>query len=286
MGSSATKMVHKSGPTKVGILRRIRHKLGVTAPTYGPYAFGHDEGMNMIRRPKNSTATGRAEARNVKVLVADSSAIQSQLLTRALQGRRDFDVSSVALETSALYSFMQSHPVDVVLIAGNQLPDLSLLRWLRVSYPKVAPLLLAERDDPEQVVNALRAGARGIFLFSEAPLAMLCKCILCVFRGEVWINNQQTNYVLDALSGVPTLRVVNSSGRSLLTPREEQVVALVADGLTNRGVADELGLSEHTIKKYLLRIFDKVGISSRVELVLYAMSHGEHRPSEWMPSTA
>ena len=119
MGSSATKMVHKSGPTKVGILRRIRHKLGVTAPTYGPYAFGHDEGMNMIRRPKNSTATGRAEARNVKVLVADSSAIQSQLLTRALQGRRDFDVSSVALETSALYSFMQSHPVDVVLIAGK-----------------------------------------------------------------------------------------------------------------------------------------------------------------------
>jgi DNA-binding CsgD family transcriptional regulator len=90
--------------------------------------------------------------------------------------------------------------------------------------------------------------------------------------------------VLDALSEVPTLRVVNSTGRFLLTPREEQVVALVADGMTNRGVAVELGLSEHTIKKYLLRIFDKVGISSRVELVLYAMSHGEHRPAEWMPS--
>jgi len=56
--------------------------------------------------------------------------------------------------------------------------------------------------------------------------------------------------------------------------------------LTNRGVANELGLSEHTIKKYLLRIFDKVGISSRVELVLYAMSHSDHRPSEWMPSSA
>ena len=94
------------------------------------------------------------------------------------------------------------------------------------------------------------------------------------------------SYVLDALSEVPTLRVVNSNGRFLLTPREEQVVALVADGLTNRGVGGELGLSEHTIKKYLLRIFDKVGISSRVELVLYAMSHGEHRPAEWMPNNA
>lgn len=224
------------------------------------------------------------ETEIVQVLVADSGPIQSQLLTRALKSRRDFQVSAVALETAALCNFMQSNHVDVVLIAGNHLPDLSLLRWLRVSYPKVAPVLLAESDERELVINALRAGAKGIFLFTQAPFAMLCKCIHCVFRGEVWINSQQTNYVLDALSEVPTLRVVNANGRTLLTPREEQVVALVADGLTNRGIADELGLSEHTIKKYLLRIFDKVGTSSRVELVLYAMSHGEHRPAEWMPN--
>ncbi len=67
---------------------------------------------------------------------------------------------------------------------------------------------------------------------------------------------------------------------------KRQVVALVADGLTNRQVAGELGLSEHTIKKYLLRIFDKVGISSRVELVLYAMAHGSNRAAEWMPGSA
>jgi DNA-binding NarL/FixJ family response regulator len=224
------------------------------------------------------------ETEVVHVLVADSGPIQSQLLTRALKSRRDFNVSAVALETSALYNFMQSNHADVVLIAGNHIPDFSLLRWLRVSYPKIAPVLLAESDDRDMVVNALRAGAKGIFLFSQTPFAMLCKCIECVSQGEVWINNQQMNYVLDALSEVPTLRLVNSNGRSLLTPREDQVVALVADGLTNRAVATELGLSEHTIKKYLLRIFDKVGISSRVELVLYAMSHSEHRPSEWLPN--
>ncbi|MGD0823276.1 MAG: response regulator transcription factor [Terriglobales bacterium] len=223
-------------------------------------------------------------AQTVEVLIADSGPIQSQLLARALKVRREFQVSAVALETSALHDYLQSRHADVVLIAGNHLPDLSLLRWLRVSYPKIAPVLLSENDDRELVVSALRAGAKGIFLFSHNPFSMLCKCIQCVFRGEIWINNQQMNYVLDALSEVPTLRVVNSKGRLLLTPREEQVVALVADGLTNRGVAGELGLSEHTIKKYLLRIFDKVGISSRVELVLYAMSHGENRPAEWMPS--
>ena len=242
--------------------------------------------MKSIRSAKLSPGTEPAETEVVRVLVADSGPIQSQLLTRALKSRRDFRVAAVASEVSALSNFMKSNPMDVVLIAGNHLPDLSLLRWLRVSYPKIAPVLLAESEDREPVVNALRAGAKGIFLFTEASFPMLCRCIHCVFRGQIWINSQQTNYVLDALSEVPMLRVVNSNGRSLLTPREEQVVALVADGLTNRGVADELGLSEHTIKKYLLRIFDKVGISSRVELVLYAMSHGENRPAEWMPSNA
>jgi DNA-binding NarL/FixJ family response regulator len=240
--------------------------------------------VKTIHLAKPSPTVPVAPSEVVQVVVADSSPIQSQLLTRALKNRRDFNVSAVALDTSALDAFMQSNPADVILVAGNHLPDLGLLRWLRVSYPQVAPVLLAENDDRELVVNALRAGAKGIFLFTHTPFPMLCKCIHCVYQGEVWINGQQMNYVLDALSEVPTLRVVNSNGRSLLTPREEQVVALVADGLTNRGVAAELGLSEHTIKKYLLRIFDKVGTSSRVELVLYAMAHGEHRPAEWMPT--
>jgi DNA-binding NarL/FixJ family response regulator len=173
-----------------------------------------------------------------------------------------------------------------VLVAGNRLPDMSMLRWLRVSHPKVAPVLLVESDDREMVVNAMRAGAKGIFLFNYAPFRSLCKCIARVAQGEIWINRRQTHYLLDALSEVPTLRVVNASGRLLPTPREQQVVALVADGLSNRKVAGELGLSEHTIKKYLLRIFDELGISTRVELVLYAVAHGENRSAEWMPGNA
>ncbi len=222
----------------------------------------------------------------VRVLVADSGPIQSQLLVRALKGRREFRVFAAPLEAAVLHEFMRSNPVDVVLIAGNHLPNLSILRWLRVSHPKVAPVMLVESDDRSLVVNAFRAGAKGIFLFNHTPFRLLCKCITCVSQGQIWINSQQTHFLLDALSEVPTLRVVNANGRLLLTPREEQVVALVADGLSNREVAGELGLSEHTIKKYLLRIFDKLGISTRVELVLYAVSHGENRPAEWMPGNA
>ena len=235
---------------------------------------------------KHAHAPAAGKAQPVRVLIADSGPLQSQLLARALKSRRDFQVSAVAQKTTALDAFLQTNRADVALIAGSNPPDFGLLRWLRIAHPNVASVLLAEDNDRELVINALRAGARGIFLFAQEPFRMLCKCISCVARGEMWLNNTQTKYVAEALSEVPTLRVVNSNGRSLLTAREEQVVALVADGLSNRQVAGELGLSEHTIKKYLLRIFDKVGISSRVELVLYAMAHGSNRPAEWMPGNA
>jgi len=79
--------------------------------------------------------------------------------------------------------------------------------------------------------------------------------------------------------------VVSANGEKLLTSREEQVVALVADGLSNRDVATELGLSEHTMKKYLFRIFEKLGISSRVELVLYALHHGTPQQLSWVTAS-
>jgi DNA-binding NarL/FixJ family response regulator len=81
---------------------------------------------------------------------------------------------------------------------------------------------------------------------------------------------------------VPSLRVLNSRGSRLLTAREEQVVALVAEGLGNRQIAGELNLSPHTVKKYLFRIFEKLGVSNRVELVLYAVNNGDPRPAEWV----
>jgi DNA-binding NarL/FixJ family response regulator len=269
--------------TKVGRRRRIHHQFNVMDPTGTFCILGHDGSVRSSGSGKPLKAPPVAQKDIVRVLVADSGQIESQLLTRALKARRDLQVSAVALEVPALRSFLQSNTADVVLIAGNRLPDLGLVRWLHVSYPKVAPVLLVEECDRELVVNSFRAGAKGIFLFNHAPFRLLCRCIVSVARGQVWINSQQMHYLLDCLSQVPTLRVLNVKGKPLVTPREEQVVALVAEGLSNRDVASELGLSEHTVKKYMLRIFDKLGISTRVELVLYAFSHGEKQPAEWLP---
>jgi DNA-binding NarL/FixJ family response regulator len=98
------------------------------------------------------------------------------------------------------------------------------------------------------------------------------KCLACVHRGQIWATSQELTYVLQALREPRPLRVIETDGSAPLTEREMAVVRCVADGLTNKEVAAKLGVSPHTIKNYLFRIFDKIGVSSRIELIYYAMS--------------
>ena len=222
----------------------------------------------------------------IQVLVADSNRMQCQLLGSALRRRPEFQVTSCVLDPEAILHVIGSTPVQVAVLNADDhrdgWPDMTVVRRLHLAHPEVAKIILLDTYDREIVVNAFRSGARGLFCFSRHPLRLLCKCIQSVHRGQVWADSEQLQYLIEALSQVPSLHMVNSRGIRLLTPREEQVVALVADGLSNREVARELSLSEHTIKKYLFRIFDKLGISSRVELVLYALSHGGSRQAEWL----
>jgi DNA-binding NarL/FixJ family response regulator len=190
------------------------------------------------------------------------------------------------MDIDAVLSAFKSTPVDVAILNLDQprdsFPDMSIVRRLHIAHCEIPKILLLDSCDRDVVVSAFRSGARGIFCFSDYPFRMLCKCIRCVHRGQIWASSEQVQQVIQEITHVPSLRTVNSKGMKLLTPREEQVVALVADGLSNRETARELSLSENTIKKYLFRIFDKLGISSRVELVLFAVSHGGHREAEWV----
>jgi DNA-binding NarL/FixJ family response regulator len=222
----------------------------------------------------------------IGVLVADSNQTQRHLLVTALRRRPEFHIASCGLDPDSVLAAMNASPADVILMnAGHPREgwqDMTIVRRVHLSYPEANKVVLLDVYDKDLVLNAFRSGARGVFSIAEYPFRMLCKCIQSVHQGQVWINNSQLQYLLDSITQVPSLRMVNARGVRLLTPREEQVVALVADGLSNREVARELNLSEHTVKKYLFRIFDKVGISSRVELVLYAMNHGGSRQAEWI----
>lgn len=218
----------------------------------------------------------------IGILVADSNHMHCQLLAGALRRRGEFRVSSCAVDIDAIVMAITKNPIDVALIKVDD--DAGMLRSFHLAHPQIAKVLLLQESDREPVVNAFRSGARGVFPLADSSFRMLCKCIQRVHQGQIWVSNEQLAYLLEAFTLAPGLRVVNSQGIKLLTPREEQVVDLVADGLSNRDIARELGLSENTIKKYLFRIFDKVGVSTRVELVLYAVSHGVARSMERVPA--
>jgi len=222
----------------------------------------------------------------IDVLVADSNRMQSQLLSSALRRHPVFHIVACPMDVSSILQILNSKPPRVILLSLNSSADatdaLMTLRHLHLSSPGIAKILLVDSASRDLVVSAFRSGARGIFSINDANLRLLCKCILRVASGQIWANTEQLNYLIDLISEVPSLRVVNANGRNLLTPREEQVVALVAEGLGNRHIATELNLSEHTVKKYLFRIFEKLGVSTRVELVLYAMNNGDPRQAEWL----
>jgi DNA-binding NarL/FixJ family response regulator len=222
----------------------------------------------------------------ITVLIADSNRMQAQLLISALRRRSEFRISTCPIDVASILRAVASSPANVVVLSLNHSVEVAIqmtaMRLIHLSHPAIAKVLLVESYDRELVVNAFRSGAHGIFCISDTHFRLLCKCIQRVADGHIWANSEQMTFLVDLISGVPSLRVLNSQGRQILTPREEQVVALVAEGLSNRETARELSLSEHTIKKYLFRIFDKLGISSRVELVLYAVNHGAPLQAEWL----
>jgi DNA-binding NarL/FixJ family response regulator len=220
------------------------------------------------------------------VLIADSNRMQAQLLTSALRRHAEFHITTCAMDTVSILEAVSAKPPRIAVLSLNAPASVSetvmTLRRFHLTHAEIPKVLLVDTCDRDLVVSAFRSGARGIFPLTDGNLRLLCKCLLRVSAGQIWANTEQLNYLIDLISEVPSLRVLNSRGSSLLTPREEQVVALVAEGLGNRQIARELNLSEHTIKKYLFHVFEKLGVSSRVELVLYAVNNGDPRNAEWL----
>jgi DNA-binding NarL/FixJ family response regulator len=150
-----------------------------------------------------------------------------------------------------------------------------LVREIRAQAPATRVVVLLDASERTSVIEAFRAGAQGVFCRTE-PFRLLSKCIQCVHQGQVWASSTEFQFVLDALAK-PPLADFHANGGTLLSAREIDVVRCVAEGMTNREIAQRLKLTEHTVKNYLFRIFDKLGVSSRVEVVLYALGNGGPR---------
>lgn len=211
----------------------------------------------------------------IRVLVADDTQIHTQLLADALRRDRQLEVINSPARSRDLVEAVQEHKVDVLVLSSNldeePLRGFEILRQLRSSDPGLQAVILLDSSKREAVLQAFRAGAKGIFNRDDS-VETLSKCIRSVHQGQIWANSQQMSFAVEALAASPVVRAVDSSGLSLLSKREMDVVRSLAEGLTNREIAERLKLSQHTIKNYLFRVYDKLGVSSRLELLFMTLT--------------
>jgi DNA-binding NarL/FixJ family response regulator len=216
----------------------------------------------------------------VSVVIAEANQLNCQLVESAFRSKRTrVEVIASAVGSRQTLALVKEREPDVAIISAQldtgPLDGYHILRELHSLQTKTRPILLLGSRERDLVIDAFRCGARGV-VFRDEPLETLAKCIHAVHRGQVWASSQHLGYLLDVLSQMP-IRLHDAQGIELLSKREGEVVRLVSDGLTNRGISVQLGLSEHTVRNYLFRIFDKLGVSTRVELVLYCFQAKESR---------
>jgi DNA-binding NarL/FixJ family response regulator len=212
----------------------------------------------------------------IRVLVADADAMTAQLIAADLRRQQCFDAVEHAPTLMCVSDRLLNQPNSILLLSLRSQDSiaggLELLRAVRNRHSGTRSIVLMDAAELELVSQLFQAGARGIFERSEYDPVRLCRCIECVAAGQVWAKSDQLCFVLDAFVETAPMNILSARGEELLTPREKDVVRLVADGFGNREVAQQLGLSTHTVKNYLFNIFDKLGISSRAELIMYVLS--------------
>lgn len=206
--------------------------------------------------------------------------MSTQLLVEAMGRDLQFDMIESAPDAAALLHLLKREQPQIALVSaklGEGHGGYDLVREIRSQSPATRVIVLLDVSERASIVEAFRAGAQGVFCRTE-PFRLLAKCIQCVHQGQVWASSSELQYVLEALTR-PTFAKFQTHGGSLLSGRETDVVRCLTEGLSNREIAQRLKLTEHTVKNYLFRIFDKLGVSSRVEVVLCALGTGGPRIS-------
>jgi DNA-binding NarL/FixJ family response regulator len=212
----------------------------------------------------------------IKLLMANLSVIISSLLHRVLEDAPDIHVVKSPAESSAIEKALRTDSVDVILLgtsrdhcAGSAV---EMLASLRQRNQRTRFLVLTEKPTYTQTIALFRAGASGIISGDELQLELLCKSVRCVHSGQVWANNEVQQYLVASLGRPHSRKVTDANGKPLLTSREQEVLQLLAEGLGNSELAAALKLSEHTVKNHLFRIYEKLGVSNRMEAVLYFLT--------------
>ncbi len=211
----------------------------------------------------------------IDILISDDHAIFREGLRKLLEAEPWLRVVGEAAdgeETVRLVRQLKPH----ILLLDLSLPKvtgLEALRELSKRGSQTHTIILTAAIESDQVVEALQLGARGIVL-KHSALQLLLKSIRCVSGGEFWVGNERVLDVIQALRRLTPSQSASGDRRDFgLTSREKQIIALVGAGYTNKDLAKDLGISENTAKHHMTNIFDKLGISNRLELLLFATEH-------------
>ena len=210
----------------------------------------------------------------IRIVVADDHPVVRVGLRNMLAVEEDFEVTGEATDgDEAITQTLELEP-DILLLDLQmpRLPGIEAMRAIMNGSPRVKIILLTSTITTQQIIEALQIGARGIVL-KDAVADHLQTSIRTVMAGDYWIGGQRVVNLLSALHGL--MQQVQAPQRKTfgLTPRELDVVGSIVEGCSNRDIARQYKLSEETVKRHLSNIFDKTGVSTRLELALFAIAH-------------
>jgi two-component system, NarL family, nitrate/nitrite response regulator NarL len=221
------------------------------------------------------TAETTSPATTIRVVVADDHPVVRYGVKNMLMQEPGFEVVGEAEDGDvAITQTLELEP-DILLLdlSMPRLPGLEAMRAIMAKSPRVKIILLTATISTQQIIEALQIGARGILL-KESVAGDLSKSLRAVLSGDYWIGGERVANLLQALrelmaqaSAVPERKTYG------LTPRELEVVTCIVEGCSNRDIAKQFSISEETVKRHLSNIFDKTGVSTRLELALFSIAH-------------
>jgi two-component system, NarL family, nitrate/nitrite response regulator NarL len=215
-------------------------------------------------------------APTINIVISDDHALFREGLRKLLEAEPGMQIVGEAVDGEETVKVVRQLKPQVLLLDLSlpKLTGLEVLAELSKLELQTRTIMLTAAIEREQVVEALQLGVRGIVL-KHSALQLLLKSIRCVNEGQYWVGQEGVSDLIHALRRLKPSRAESEAPRNFgLSSREMEVIALIVAGYTNKDLARELGISENTAKHHLTNIFDKLGVSNRLELVLYAVDHG------------
>jgi DNA-binding NarL/FixJ family response regulator len=236
------------------------------------------------------TPNAVARSQKIRIVIADDHPIVRDGLRKLLSLEHDFEIAGEAVNGQQAIDIVHRLQPDILLldIRMPELDGMATLQALQADPSRTKVIILTASEERTDFVQAMRLGSRGILLKQTSP-ELIIKSIRKVHAGEIWMDTNTTSAVIESFANgavaapapasVPPKPAVKTAGardRTPLSARELEIVQYVAQGYKNKEMAEKMFISEQTVKNHLHNIFDKLGVSDRLELALFAIHNNLH----------